>query len=156
MLENNKDRIGLSDDTMAQIQEIVAASRVSAEKLDGELHDAHTKMRELLSENRPAEAAVMSQAERIGTLETKSLQLRLGTLLQIRPLLTDAQLTELRAIREQRFNAVKTACADDIAKLCPGAKGRSRRSCLREHAGELSAQCSDALNGLRRKAAEAR
>ena len=55
--------------------------------------------------------------------------------------------------------SVRTACADDIAKLCPNAERREARSCLQANAANLSDTCkvaTSAARGGKRNEAEAR
>jgi Spy/CpxP family protein refolding chaperone len=59
-------------------------------------------MRRLLGQDRPDEAAVMQQAERIGALEIELHKQRLRTMLRIRALLTPEQRRELVTIHGER------------------------------------------------------
>jgi multidrug efflux system membrane fusion protein len=66
--------------------------------------------------------------------------------------------TKTQTMSEARIN-VRTACADDIAKLCPNAERREARSCLQANAASLSDACkvaTSAARGGKRSEAEAR
>jgi Spy/CpxP family protein refolding chaperone len=145
-LEANATRLGISDETMAKIRAIMLGGTSSAEGVRAELGEARAALRTLLSAPRPDEAAVMDQARRIGALETKLLELRLHTLLRVRPLLTDAQIEALQGLREQRFAPVREACRAEIAAACAdAASGRETMHCLRAHNDQLSDACRSAL-----------
>ena len=49
---------------------------------------------------------------------------------------------------EARVN-MRTACADDIAKLCPNAERREVRTCLQTNAANLSDACKVATTAAR-------
>ncbi|MDX2166753.1 MAG: periplasmic heavy metal sensor, partial [Deltaproteobacteria bacterium] len=149
-LERNASRLGLSADTLAQIRAIVDAAAPEAEALQSKLRQAHATMRELLDTPRPDEEAVLRQAEAIGALDTALLKQGLRTMMQIRPLLTDAQLAELRKVRAERLAPVLQHCQAIIAAACSGLAGREMMSCLREQP-DLPAPCRDAVDALRRK-----
>jgi Spy/CpxP family protein refolding chaperone len=148
-LEANAARLGISDQTVAQIRTIVAEGMASGDSLRAELLEARTALRGLLSMPRPDEAAVMAQARKIGALDTKLLELRLQTLLRVRPLLTDAQIEALHAIRQQRLAPVRDACRAEIAASCADAvSGRETVHCLRAQHDQLSDACRAALSAL--------
>lgn len=156
-IAHHAERLGLDEDTRRRIDELVRASRDEARGLRDELHDAHGRLRELLSADLPDEAAVLAQAVTIGGLETELHKSRLRALLQIRALLTPEQRAELERIREEgpfaRFEATRQVCADDMARLCPDAPVDEPHSlfCLKGHRGELSDACGDALREMRRE-----
>lgn len=152
-LSANAARLGISDETMGQIRTIVQDGMTNAEHLRAELTAARVKLRNLLSAPRPDEAAVMAQAQQIGALDTKLLEQRLQTLLHVRPLLTDAQIEALRAIRTQRLAPVREACRADIASMCADAvSGRDAVHCLRARHDTLSEACRTALADLHTEA----
>ena len=49
----------------------------------------------------------------------------------------------VKAAAEKR-KAVRAACKDDSAKLCPDAQGGERMKCLRDKTADLSKPCADA------------
>lgn len=151
MLERDAEAIGLDGETRERIRAVVAAARTEAEAVERELHEQREALHRLLSVDRPDEAAVMRQAERIGALETDALKHRLRTLLAVHPLLTDEQLARLRELRERRIGAVFERCSEELAAFCPGVgPGPGRVRCLRRHDDRLSDPCREALRGLRR------
>ncbi len=154
-IEENAEALNLDDETLSAIRNIVEESREAGDQLHAELRELHHGMRELLSQSSPDESAVMQRVETIGAVETKMHKHRLGTMLEIRALLTPEQREELVRIREQSRgrwrHALLEACEADLAAVCPDAEERSsRRQCLHEHREELSTGCQDAINAARR------
>jgi len=149
-LDANAARLGISDETVTEIHGIVADGTAAADRLRAQLDAARAALRSLLSAPRPDESAVIAQAQQIGALDTKLLELRLQTLLRVRPLLTDAQIEALRAIRLQRLASVRDACRSEINAACADAvSGREIVHCLRAHHDQLSDACHTALSELR-------
>src|SRR5215831_9431157 len=94
------ERLGLDKETLATIRTIVDASRAQGETMRTELRQAQARMRTLLSEEGPQEAAVMQQADAIGTLELAIRKQRLQAMLRIRALLTSVQRQELMRLQD--------------------------------------------------------
>jgi len=148
-LEANAAHLGISDETVRKIRAIVTDGMASGDRVRAELLEARTALRSLLSTPRPDEVAVMTQARKIGALDTKLLELRLQTLLRVRPLLTDAQIEALHAIRQQRLAPVREACRAEIGASCADAvSGRETVHCLRAQHDQLSDACRAALSAL--------
>jgi hypothetical protein len=56
--------------------------------------------------------------------------------------------------RGQRgHGALRKACADDAAQLCPDARGRALRSCMKDNAADLSESCSSAVSEMKARRA---
>src|SRR5215468_142374 len=132
------ERLGLDQGTLAAIRTIVEASRAQGETLRAELRQAQAKMRALLSHEAPTEAAVMQQADTIGSLELAVRKQRLQVMLQIRALLTPAQRQELIRLQEtwhtRRRPDIVPACQAESTDFCPdAAPGRPHLECLYEH-----------------------
>jgi Spy/CpxP family protein refolding chaperone len=149
-LERNAARLGLSPETVAKIRAIVDTAAPESDALQAKLRQAHATMRELLDTPRPDEDAVLRQAEAIGALDTALLTHGIRTLLQIRPLLTDQQLAEMRKIRAERLAPVLANCQPIISAACNGSEGREMMDCLREQP-DLPPPCREAVDALRRK-----
>lgn len=153
MLEQDAAAIGLDEETLERLRGVVAAARGEEERIHGEVRAARLVLRDLLSAEKPDEAAVMRQADVLGALETDALKHRLRTLLAVRPLLTDEQFARLRELRHGRREAVREACGADVARLCASdddqPSGRGLFRCLRRHADELSPACRNALQEAR-------
>jgi Spy/CpxP family protein refolding chaperone len=153
-IEEHAAELGLDDETLEAIEEIVDESREQRRELSDELRGMHREMRDLLSQDTPDESAVMLQADAIGKAETELHKQRLAALIGIRALLSEEQREELSRIREetraQWRQPLIDACAADIYGLCPGADDPwSRRGCARAHWDELSSDCQDAIGSAR-------
>ena len=153
-LAESAERLGLDQETLATIRTIVAASRAQGEAMRTELRQAQARMRKLLSEEGPQEAAVMQQADTIGALELAIRKQRLQAMLRIRALLTPAQRQELLRLQEswhtRRQPESIPACQAESTDLCPDATpGHPHLECLYEHLAELSEACRTALQGRR-------
>jgi Spy/CpxP family protein refolding chaperone len=156
-IEEHAAELGLDDETLEAIEQIVDESREQGRELSEELRGMHREMRDLLSQDTPDESAVMQQADAIGKAETELHKHRLGALIRIRALLTAEQREELSRIREetrgQWRERLVDSCGADIDALCPGADDPwSRRGCARAHWDELSSGCQDAIEAARAKA----
>jgi Spy/CpxP family protein refolding chaperone len=155
-IEEHAERLGLGDETLEALHEIVDESRERGKGLRVELRDAHEKMRELLSQEEPDESAVMKQAEAIGELELEERKNRLRATLRIRALLTPEQREELVQIRKEergrRISRRMGACRDDVSRICPDAQpGRASVQCLSEHWDALSKECQSAFEDKPRR-----
>ena len=153
--EENVETLGLDEETLTAIRNIIEESRDTGDQLHAELRELHQGMKELLSQETPDESAVMQQVETIGALETEMHKHRLGTMLKIRALLTSEQREELIRIREESRGhwrrALLEACEADLEAVCPEAEDRwSRKQCLHEHHEELSTACQDAIDAASR------
>ena len=154
-IEENAETLGLDEETLTAIRNIVEESREAGDQLHAELRELHQGMRELLSQSTPDESAVMQRVETIGAVETKMHKHRLGTMLKIRARLTPEQREELVRAREESRgsmrHALSEACRADLQAVCPGAEDRwSRKQCLHEHSEKLSTECQDAIHAARR------
>lgn len=88
--------LNLDAPTSAAVTNILETAQTEHHQLRRQLQEAHRRMRTLLQQETPDEAAIMAQAEVIGDLRTAVQKLRLRTMLQIRALLTPEQRQQLR------------------------------------------------------------
>jgi len=103
-LERLLEEIGLDERTLTEVGKVFDASKSDHQELHRKLREAYEHMRFLLEQETPNEAAVMTQAEVIGGLQTEARKQRLRTLIQVRALLTTeqrAKLLELMRARHQ-------------------------------------------------------
>jgi Spy/CpxP family protein refolding chaperone len=89
------EEINLDEKTLTEVKKILDASQAKHKELFGRLRAAHKRMRALLEQENPDEAAVMTQADSIGALETEARKQRLRTMLQVHALLTAEQRAKL-------------------------------------------------------------
>ena len=156
-IEEHAAQLGLDEETLQAMGQIVDESREKAQELHAELRDMHREMRDLLSQDAPDASAVMQQAEAIGQAETALHKRRLAALLEIRAMLTEEQRAELARIREEtrtRWGKPQIeACEVDVDHFCPEAEAPwSRKGCVRDHWDELSSECRDGIEAARAKA----
>ena len=153
-IEENVEALGLDDEALSAIRSIVEASKDTGDQLHAELRELHKGLKALLSQGTPDESAVMKQVDRIGAAEVAMHKHRLGTMLEIRALLTPEQREEMTRLREDSRgrwkHALFEACEEDLEALCPDADDRwSRKECLKEQRENVSAECRDALRAAR-------
>jgi Spy/CpxP family protein refolding chaperone len=104
-LERDVARLGLPQDQLANVYQVIDQARVQRRGFDGELHVAHERMRELLDQDAPSVEAVTSQADSIGALQTEARKVELRALVQVRNLLTAEQWQQLESKqRGHRFH----------------------------------------------------
>jgi Spy/CpxP family protein refolding chaperone len=151
-IQENAERLGLSEETRQAIQAIVEDSHARAAALHDEHREARRALKDLLSQDTPAEATVMAQADELGRTETALSKHRLATMLRIRALLSPeqrSQLLEIRREKHARKEAVRESCAAEIAQWCPDADSSwERMRCLRENEARLSQACAAALEPM--------
>jgi Spy/CpxP family protein refolding chaperone len=151
-VEWHAERLGLDEETREKIRAIANDARRASEAGRARLDAAHERLRALLDEDEPDEAAVLEQADVIGALESEERRRRLAAMLAIRSLLSDEQRAELVRIREEahlgmggpreRRSAHGRPCGPELEKWCPEApSGRDALLCLAEHWDEVSPRC---------------
>lgn len=149
-IEENAEALGLEGETLSAIRSIVEQSKAKGDQLHARLHELREEMKALLAQSAPDEATVMKQIETIGAVETEMHKHRLGTMLEIRALLTPEQREEMTRLRDESRgrwrHALRDACESDLETLCPDATDRwSRKQCLRDQRENVSEACRDAL-----------
>jgi Spy/CpxP family protein refolding chaperone len=154
-LERHADALGLDEATRARVEEVLASSAERHDALRDELEAAHESLRTLLDRDEPDRAAVMAQADVVGSAETALRKHRLGTMLALLALLTPEQRAAMREMRDEArgwrhdLDDLRRACGDDAERLCRDVhRGPARFMCLREHEDELGGACREALESL--------
>ena len=142
-IETHAERLGLDEATRQTIRQIVEEARDTGQETQASLGQARAEMRSLLEQDRPDEAAVMGQAEKINALQLEARKNRLRAMLRIRDLLSPEQRLALTALRERKQPRRRFgACRTDIAELCPQAgPGEASVQCLADNWSALSAGC---------------
>ena len=102
LLERHAEELGLDAATQAKIRDSAAQARQQAQPTLDELRTLHEGMHQLLVSGSPDSQQVMSQADRIGAVETQLRKQRLATMLEIRALLTPEQRQKLVQIFEDK------------------------------------------------------
>jgi len=155
-VERHAEQLGLDAVQQEAISGIVAESHDSGAALHDELRALRGELHELLTQDPPDVEAVMAQADAIGAAEVALHKQRLSTMIAIRNQLSPEQresLKELRgSLREFAGKGLDEDCAADLERLCPDAGDMlGRAHCLRENRDELSQECSEALQCMRRR-----
>lgn len=90
--------IGLNDQQIEKIQDL--RFKADRERIDirSELDKAHLEMQQLLSVDKPNEAAVFNQIEKIGALEIRLKKNLFGSMLGARKLMTPEQWEKIESI----------------------------------------------------------
>ena len=94
-LEQQLRELGLDASQLEKTQAVIADAKRTREEIDGRLQKAFDEMRTLLEQDSPDEAAVMSQADRIGAIRTEGRKAMLRALLAVRADLTPEQRQKL-------------------------------------------------------------
>jgi len=89
-----QEKLGLTDDQMTRIREVWQRQRESARPVFQALRQANRQLRELAL-NGAKDDAIQAKVAEIEGLQGQALQLRVNTLREISPLLTDEQRQKL-------------------------------------------------------------
>ena len=100
LVERNAERLKLDEKTLAAVQALGAEATAEDEKLNKQLRDERLKLRDLLSEELPEEAALMKQSQLVSKLGADIQKLQMQTTLRVRKLLTVEQRKELLELRK--------------------------------------------------------
>jgi Spy/CpxP family protein refolding chaperone len=100
LVERNAERLKLDEKTLAAVQALGAEASAEDEKLNKQLRDERLKLRDLLSEELPEEAALMKQSQLVSKLGADIQKLQMQTTLRVRKLLTVEQRKELLELRK--------------------------------------------------------
>ncbi|GIX48898.1 MAG: hypothetical protein KatS3mg131_3109 [Candidatus Tectimicrobiota bacterium] len=95
-LEHALEGLDLEQAKRTAVYEIIDKARAEQRELRRQLRAAYEALRALLEQDLPDESAVLTQADRIGELQTKLRQQTLRTLLAVRAQLTPEQRARLR------------------------------------------------------------
>jgi Spy/CpxP family protein refolding chaperone len=101
-LQRQIEKLELPAETRTQVDAVLAASRTRQDALHEQIRAAHESMRSLLDGESVDEAAVMAQADAVGSLMTEARKDDLKTLIQVRSLLTPEQRAALDQQMEKR------------------------------------------------------
>jgi len=100
LIERNAARLELDEKAIAAVKELTAEAAAQEEKLNKQLREERLKLRDLLNEALPEEAALMKQAAAVSGLALDLQKHQLETTLRARKLLTPEQRTKLMEMRK--------------------------------------------------------
>ena len=102
-LEQHLRELGLDQGQLDKVHAILAEAKRTRDQSDGRLRQEFEQMRTLLEQDSPDEAAVMSQADRIGAIRTEGRKAMLHALLAVRADLTPEQRKKLNEMMRRDF-----------------------------------------------------
>jgi Spy/CpxP family protein refolding chaperone len=100
LVERNAERLELDEKAIAAVQELATQASAGEEKLSGQVRDQRLKLRDLLNEELPDEAALLKQLDVVNRLSGDLQKQQLQTSLRLRKLLTPEQRKELMELRK--------------------------------------------------------
>jgi len=103
------EELGLDESTVEALAVLAESERSESEALLADLEAAHEDLRALLDAETPDEAAILQQAELIGSVETDLRKTQLRSMLQLRALLSPEQRERLKELAPPPPPAVPTA-----------------------------------------------
>ncbi len=97
-----KEKVGLTDKQIEQIQQL--QYKADREKLDirHEIQKARLDMQQLMQADRPDKLKVFAKIEKVGDLEVKLKKNRIGLMLEIRKLVTSEQWQKMEMLHAER------------------------------------------------------
>lgn len=94
-LERDVGRLGLESQRLEAAYQVIDEARKQRRALDGEIHAAHERMRELLDQDQPSADAVTAHADTIGALTTQARKIELRAVIEVREMLSPEQRQQL-------------------------------------------------------------
>lgn len=101
-IEEVAEQLELDQATIDVIKDEIFAARKEMVDLRAEVRRAHLELRQLMRQDAPDKAAVLSQVEKVGQRETALKKAHVELMLEVRAHLTQAQRRELRQLMRER------------------------------------------------------
>ena len=104
MLDNDrmKARLGLTDDQVSRLRQVVVDSEKATIKTRAEMKIRGIELRELLRADKPDQAAVMKKVDEISALRGEMMKQHVSALLSAKTILTPEQQKKIRSFMERR------------------------------------------------------
>ncbi len=102
VIERHADELGLDAATLDEVTALQERQREQTGEVRESIREARESLRSLMDSDEPDEAAVVSQVEALGALQTQARIARVRSDLTVRNLLTSQQLATLRSLRPER------------------------------------------------------
>ena len=102
VIERHADELGLDAATLDEVIALQEQEREQTSELRDSIREARESLRTLMDSGESDEAAVISQVEALGTLQTQARVAHVRTDLAVRALLTSEQLETLRSLRPSK------------------------------------------------------
>jgi Spy/CpxP family protein refolding chaperone len=100
LVERSAEKLELDEKTIAAVQKLAADATTRDEKLGEKLKNERLKLRDLLDQDLPEEAALMKQAEVVSGMTSEMQKNQLDTTLRVRALLNPEQRKTFMEIRK--------------------------------------------------------
>lgn len=97
------EKLNLDEATAAKVKAKFEASREAGKALHAQVRAERDALHTLLEADNPDRAAIMAQVEKIGALKVSLEKQRMGTMLEVRELLTPEQRLQLKAMHQGRM-----------------------------------------------------
>ncbi|MEE2901507.1 MAG: periplasmic heavy metal sensor [Myxococcota bacterium] len=101
LLERAADKIGLDDSTLEQIKDKIYRGQKESIEIEAELKSAKLDLSRELDSASPDRAKVMGLLDRVGDLKTRLKKQRVGLMLDVRSMLSPAQIKQLKTMRRE-------------------------------------------------------
>lgn len=99
-MKRKAKELGLSEETLAKIDAVLAEGTAEEEKIREESGAALEKLYAALAQNLPNEKELMSASDKVGEIAARSRTLRMKSVIQVRSLLTPEELEKFMAMRK--------------------------------------------------------
>jgi len=100
LVERSAEPLELDEKTIAAVKALAVEASARDEKLNEQMRDERLKLRDLLNEELPEEAALLKQAAAVSSLAADMQKHQMETSLRVRKLLTPEQRKELMELRK--------------------------------------------------------
>jgi Spy/CpxP family protein refolding chaperone len=101
LMKKKAKEIGLSEEIIAKIDAAIEAGNAEEEKIRKESVAAIGELNEMLAKNLPTEKELMAAAKKVGEAASKSRDLKMRSVIEMRSLLTPEQLEKFMEFRRK-------------------------------------------------------
>jgi len=101
LMKKNATEIGLSEETIAKIDAAMEVGTAAEEEIREENKAAIKKLNEVLAKNMPSEKELLSAADKLGEISSKSRTRKMKSVIEIRSFLTKEELEKFMEIRQK-------------------------------------------------------
>lgn len=100
LVERNAEKLKLDEKTIAAVQKLATEANARDEEISKQLREERLKLRDMLDEKLPDQAALMKQLSVMSRVSDDLQKHQIETTLRLRKLLTEEQRTELLELRK--------------------------------------------------------
>ena len=99
LMKKKAKELGLSEETVTKIDAVIEAGKAKEAKFRDENKIASKALNEILAQNSPNEKELLAASDKVGEAASKSRELKMKSVIEMRSLLTDEQLEKFMEIR---------------------------------------------------------